>query len=305
MVFLPPSANSPREVLKKAHPKTYTPGMVIISFVNMKGGVAKTTLAVNFAHTLAAREARRVLLIDLDPQFNATQCVFTGQEYFDKRTEGANTVFDIFNDSPPSTIDPVAGAIPNNPFPLEEIAPWQIVEGFDILPGNLEIYRLDMAAGQGREQRLKRYIELLVENDSYDFIIIDTPPTPSAWMMSALLASNFYIVPVKPEPLSRTGIDLLRGIVERCSTNFGHQIDCLGVVLTIAATNTIVYRDTVAFLDSTEPWIGKRFQNFLPQRTRIARDQGNQILILDGQDASTKRNLVGIVQEFLERLENG
>ena len=188
---------------------------------------------------------------------------------------------------------------------MQDIRPWRIKEGLDLIAGDLELYRLEMAAGQGREQRLRRYLEAIEADENYDFVIIDTPPTPSHWMMAALLASSYYLVPVKPEPLSRTGIDLLRGVVERCSNNHGHPIECLGVVLTIVETNTVVYREAVDFLDKNGVWRGKRFKNALPKRTQLAARQGNQQLILDLNDAALKTQLAGIAREFLEVAGNG
>lgn len=168
-------------------------------------------------------------------------------------------------------------------------------------PGDLELYRLDMAAGLGREQRLKRYLTAIGAEEKYDFVIIDTPPTPSAWMMSSLLASDFYLVPLKPEPLSTTGIDLLRGVIQRCSDNYAHPLECLGVVLTVAEENTITYRDAVSFLDGNSVWAGKRFSHALPKRTLIARSQRDQRLILDLDDSAAKTALVSITRELIER----
>jgi chromosome partitioning protein len=279
--------------------------VAVVSVVNMKGGVAKTTLATNLADVLVRREDRKVLLIDLDPQFNATQCLLSGEDYVARRAAGGLTVVAIFDDAPAPIVSPITGAKPATAIQLKDIKPWQIKSGFDLIAGDLELYRLEMGGGQGREQRLKRYIEAIAARETYDFVIIDTPPTPSHWMMAALLASDSYIVPVKPEPLSRTGIDLLRGVVERCSQNYGHPIECLGVVLTIVETNTIVFRDAKAFLDTNATWQGKRFQNVLPKRTAIALAQGAQQLILDGNDAEASRALAGIGREFLEKFENG
>lgn len=277
--------------------------MQVISVVNMKGGVAKTTLAINLADALVRREEKRVLLIDLDPQFNATQCLISGPDYVQRRQAGGKTIVDIFDDRPPAAISPVSGAKQPQPAVLKDIAPWKIRDGFDLVPGDLELYRLDMGSGTGREQRLKRYLEAIKARQQYDYVIIDTPPTPSHWMMSALLASDAYLVPVKPDPLSRTGIDLLRGVVERCSQNFGHPIDCIGVVLTMAETNTIVLRETEEFLDGNPIWKGKRFKSALPKRTALAAAQGDQRLVLDLQDTGLKFALIGIAQEFLENVK--
>ncbi|RWO64080.1 MAG: ParA family protein [Mesorhizobium sp.] len=203
--------------------------MTVVSVVNMKGGVAKTTLATNLADALVRRENCTVLLVDLDPQFNATQCLLSGEEYIRRRKAGGHTIVNIFDDSPPPVVSAVLDDTPPPKLELKDIKPWSIKKGLDLIAGDLELYRLEMGAGQGREQRLRRYLEEIKADEIYDFVIIDTPPTPSHWMMAALLASSGYLVPVKPEPLSRTGIDLLRGVVERCSNNHGHWSAPLGV----------------------------------------------------------------------------
>jgi chromosome partitioning protein len=271
----------------------------------MKGGVAKTTIATNLADVLARREECSVLLVDLDPQFNATQCLVSGEDYVEYRSKGGKTIVSIFDDAPPPVVSVVTGAKPPAKLDLSDIHPWAIKKNLDLIPGDLELFRLEMGSGLGREQRLKRYLEAIHAEETYDYVIIDTPPTPSHWMMAALLASNSYLVPVKPEPLSRTGIDLLRGVVERCSSNFGHPINCLGVILTIVETHTKVFKDAKGLLDADPVWKGKRFLNVLPKRTALAAGQGNQQLILDLFDDALKAAIAGIGSEFLERCENG
>ncbi|RJO60679.1 ParA family protein [candidate division WS5 bacterium] len=278
--------------------------MTVLSIVNMKGGVAKTTLATNLADVLSQREGKKVLLIDADPQFNATQCLMSGDDYVTYRTSG-HTIVDIFDDEPRVVTSPVSGSIIREPVPIESITPRTIKDNFDLMPGNLELYRLDTRSVQGRENRLKLFANHLRRHSTYNYIIIDTPPTPSTWMTSALLASDYYIIPLKPEPLSTTGIDLLKGVVERTTRNFSVDLKCLGVVITIAEEATIVYRNTVHFLDNNNVWRGKRFQNALPKRTEIAREQANQRLILDLDDSAAKLAITAIVREIIERINNG
>lgn len=102
---------------------------------------------------------------------------------------------------------------------MKDITPVAIKDNLHIIPGSLGLYKIEMKPGEGVENRLKKYLKLR-END-YDYVIIDTPPTPSVWMSSALIASNYYLIPVKPDPLSITGIDLLDSIIsekEKIST---------------------------------------------------------------------------------------
>ena len=278
--------------------------MKTVSFVNMKGGVAKTTLSVNLADALNRRADKRVLLIDLDPQFNATQCIFSGEDYVKYRAAGGHTIVNIYDDTGQAKVSAVKGVQAPAVVKLEDVKPWKIRDGFDIVPGDLELYRLDGTSGQGREQRLKRYLAKSNARDSYDYVIVDTPPTPSSWMMSALIASDHYLIPVKAEPLSRVGIDLLQGVVNRCSENFGHDITCLGVVLTLTDRRTKNYTETIAWLDKNNLWKDRRFGSSLPQRTAVARGQGQQELILDSGATETKSALTQIMNEFLKRVDD-
>jgi chromosome partitioning protein len=271
----------------------------------MKGGVAKTTLAVNMADVLARRHGYSVLLIDIDPQFNATQCLISGKDYIEHLKKGVHTIVDIFDEAPRMIPSAVKNASIREPTPLENITPWQVKANFDIILGDLDLYRLDMAPGQGREQRLKRLIEHFDKIKNYDIVLIDTPPTPSVWMHSALLASDSYLIPVKPEPLSRGGLDLLKGVIKRMSNNYGKKLECLGVVFTIADTSHTVYQETCDFIDNDKTWHRKRFRNVLPRRTEIAREQGQQKLILDLKNESAKHAIVTITQELLEKLSHG
>lgn len=276
--------------------------MPVISFVNMKGGVAKTTLAVNVADFLARRNNEKVLLIDLDPQFNATQCLVNPEEYVKKLAANEHTIYTIFDDNPPAVIDPVSGNKAQKPVELKTIKPWKISPNLDLIPGNLELYRLDVT-GQGRELLLRRYLEESEAHKHYAYILIDTPPTPSNWMMSALLASECYVIPVRPDPLSRTGIDLLWGVVNRCTRNFGHKIECLGVVLTMVESGTVVLRDSIEFLDNNAKWKGKRFPSLFSKKTMIAREQAQQKLIYDINNPEMNLEMANIVRELQERLK--
>ncbi|MXS19892.1 AAA family ATPase [Pseudomonas oryzihabitans] len=276
--------------------------MKTVSFVNMKGGVAKTTLAVNVAHCLSARHGFRVLIIDLDPQFNATQCLITGDRYKEHVNKHLHTVVDLFDDTPRPIIGAVQGTSLNKVISFDEIVPITVRKNLSLLPGALELYRLEMSGGQGRELRLKNYVETLSKKDLFDVVIVDTPPTPSAWMSAALIASDAYLVPVRPEPLSVTGIDLLRSVISRVSSNFNLQIDCAGVVLTVAEENTRVFRESKDFVDQNSFWKGKRFQRHLPKRTAVARAQGVQNLILDMDDSELKLAVTHITSELISRV---
>lgn len=276
--------------------------MIVISFVNMKGGVAKTTLAVNVADCMSRRKNKSVLLIDIDPQFNATQCVISPADYKKKLQDGIDTIVSVFDDTPKVIAGTVSGPGVVQPKNLEDIEPLVLSEKLHILPGDIQLYRLEMAPGEGREYRLKRFLDSVHKN--YDYTIIDTPPTPSVWMSTALIASNYYVVPCKPEPLSSTGVDLLRMVVKNKADNYGLKIHCAGVILTMAEKTTIAYREAVAFIDADPFWKEKRFRYELVKRTEVARMQGSQGMILDCSDTAVRTSLVRITDELIARTEN-
>ncbi|WP_251237938.1 ParA family protein [Brevibacillus borstelensis] len=275
--------------------------MKVISLINMKGGVAKTTLSVNIADYLYRRHNKKVLLIDVDPQFNATQCLMSPDEYVEYINQGRDTIVNVFDRNFRPTISFTEGSGITTPKKLEEIEPYQVKQGFKLLPGALDLYKLEMAPGEGREYRIKNYLNTV--KDKYHYIIIDTPPTPSVWMTSALLASDHYLIPVKPDPISMTGIDLLNGIISEKTENFGMKINCCGVVLTVIEENTIVYKNAIGNLDSADRWKGKRFSKGLPKRITLARKQLEQKMILDLDDSLLKSNLASIVNELIERTD--
>ena len=138
--------------------------------------------------------------------------------------------------------------------------------------------------------------------ERYDYILIDCHPTPSVWMTSGLLASDYYVIPVKPEPLSKYGLDLFRGLVKRVIENHGHQVDNAGIILTMVEENTTVYRDTKKYLEDSDEWREKLFNYRLLKRTAIARGQQDQSLMLDISD-ELRQIIVNLTQEFQRRVE--
>lgn len=266
----------------------------------MKGGVAKTTLAINLADCLAQRHDANVLLIDVDPQFNATQCLMAPEDYVDHIQNGCDTILNIFDRSQRVIAGSVKQSAKSSPKKLEDISVIKVKDNFDLFPGNLELYRLEMAPGEGRENRLRSYIQKL--DGQYDFIIIDTPPTPSVWMTSALIASDHYLIPVKADPISLTGIDLLKSIIEEKKENFNLDIKCAGLVLTLTEANTVVLKNAKNNLSSDEYWKKYLYQVTLPKRTGIAQGQLEQVHILDGDNIEAKTAITGITTELLKRI---
>lgn len=269
----------------------------------MKGGVGKTTLAVNVADFLTKRKSKRILLVDVDPQFNATQCLLNGRDYVAYLKDGGTTIIDIFNYTKAASVSVVEGKTKKVSKSYDNIIPYRTQRGFDLIPSQLDLFRFEMAPGQGTENRLKNYLNYINDQDEYDICIIDCPPTPSVWMTSALLASDYYLIPSKPDPISMTGLDLLEGIIKERKENYGCSCQCSGLVLTIVEKNTNVYQEAVSYFSKSSKWKNYLYESVVLKRTSIAKGQLNGKFIMDIEDSDLKNQLSGIIQEFLKRVE--
>ncbi|MGE4280396.1 MAG: ParA family protein [Magnetospirillum sp.] len=274
--------------------------MKVISFVNMKGGVGKTTLALNVADCLARTHNKKVAVIDVDPQFNATQCLLTGDGYVALLKKGGDTICDLFDTDTKPIASAVGGPAVAKPKEFKDIV-LQKRGALWFLPGNIDLYRLEMTNGEGREFAIQRFIEENLEPAGFDYVVIDTPPTPSVWMTSALIASNYYVIPVKPDPLSLIGIDLLRTIIERRRKGYGIKLKCLGVVFTmVERPDSVVFSQAVANLTANDYWKGYVLEKYLPKRTALAKRQLTDPFILAMDDFELRSSLTSLVNNFLE-----
>lgn len=276
--------------------------MKVISFVNMKGGVGKSTLAVNFASCLAQRNSQKTLIIDMDPQFNATQCLINTKQYVEHKKSNKDTILNVFHTNPLLDVSIISGATPATVKPLNEVEPTFIEENLYLLPGDLSLHRIEMVAGNGSELRLKRFLDG-IKDQNFDYVIIDTPPTPSIWMASSLIASDYYIIPLKPDPISVTGIDLLESIIEGKKANYDLKIKCLGVILNMVEEGTIVYRNTFDYLQSVPKWNKHLLASSIPKRVKIAQHQTNGRHILELGDDALSMRLAQMTDEIVLKIQ--
>ncbi len=277
--------------------------MKVISIINMKGGVGKTTLAVNLAYALAKFHGKKILLIDADPQFNATQYLISQKDYVDYiNNESKKTVLDIFRDTPesaPSTV--TEGSLRSSPTPItleNGIINIYDNEGkFDIVPSTLELMTVQTAE-RGTENKLRWFIERI--KDAYDFIFIDCPPTMSIYTDSAYLASEGYIIPIKPDYLSSVGLPLLERSIRQLEANYGKKIKQIGIVFTMAQPHTKLTRRTMRTIRSS----GRAtFDNFLRHSTTVARAVERNKALFDYRDSfDYGEEIKNIAGEFLARV---
>ena len=207
---------------------------VTVSLVNMKGGVGKSTLAANLGWYCTYRKSKRVLLVDLDPQFNLSQYVLGHTRYEDLIRDGNKTVFHIFEQLTPAAVSgsPRLQLSPSD-VTVNVVPAWESVSRrLDLLPSQLEL-AWTLKNPHDKEQLLKDHLDHV--KPDYDLILIDCAPTESMLTSAAYLASDYILVPVKPEFLSTIGLPLLvRSLEEFRMRHKEKEIELLGIVFNAA-----------------------------------------------------------------------
>lgn len=216
-----------------------------IALINMKGGVGKSTLTVNLAWYFALpNHNKRVLIVDLDPQFNASQYLLGPSEYLRALQSGRRTVWDVFEQR---TRHP---NVVSSAFPTGEVLHNRVtVAGggaIDVMLSRLELAFTLKTPSQQKEQELAQLLAQ-IENE-YDLILIDCAPTESLLTTAAYLASDFLLVPVKSEYLSTIGLPLLVQSMRDFAQSYPqHALKLAGVVFN--ATTEYVPEEMLAKAD--------------------------------------------------------
>jgi len=200
----------------------------VVSMINMKGGVGKTTLSFNLAWCSAWKENLKVLAVDLDPQANMSQYFMGARKYLEYLNAGNKTVVDIFEQfSPPS---PSAGA-PTLVEPediIHTLHEWGDGSLLHLVPSRLEL-SWTLKNPTEKAQLLPKFLAKVVEN--YDLVIIDCAPTESILTTAAYRSSRYVFVPVKPEFLATIGLPLLaRSLQEFKLMHTDQTLDMGGII---------------------------------------------------------------------------
>lgn len=201
---------------------------ISVSFINMKGGVGKTTLAAQIAYA-ADKSGFKTLAIDLDPQANLSQALMSPEKYISHLKEKKPTIVQIFERyMPTSSEHDSPRKVDINDLILKDVGYYWNTSTLDLIPSRLELAS-SLKNPTGKERRLAKEIAKI--SDDYDLIIIDCAPTESILTEAAYFASRYALVPVKPEFMATIGLPLLaRSIEEFKYENDDHQLDICGIV---------------------------------------------------------------------------
>jgi chromosome partitioning protein len=226
----------------------------VLSMINMKGGVGKTTLAMQLAHA-ADNLDLRTLAVDLDPQSNLSQALM-GPAYIDHLAEEKPTVVDILENHVQARSTGRSSRLLDIQDVVVKKAGYWRHSTLDLIPSHLELARAARYL-PGHERRLARALARV--RDEYDLVIIDCAPTESVLTDAAYFASRFLLVPIKPEFMATIGLPLLaRSLREFQIESDGHEIEIAGLV----------------FNHSSSYSAGPEGQQSIRDVTQIATEQG-------------------------------
>lgn len=289
----------------------------IIATANMKGGVGKTTLTVNLAASLVKDFGKKVLVVDLDNQISATLSMMSPQD-FSKRRRDKRTLKHLVN----KAIKPdIKLSIPIQ----DVICPYVCsLKGLDLLPGDLDLYdeflvsemlyEKAMRGGQNNFEQIwinfeRHLVETLLKPvlKDYDFIILDCAPGYNLLTRSGLLASNFYVLPAKPEPLSVIGIQLLeRRLAQQREIHKDDpvNIQLLGIVFTMSGNLlTGRYYQQVMRRVNEDYSATKLFKTRIPVDVSVSKAVDSFMpAVLTNPQSSGSRAFTQLTQEFLQKL---
>ena len=252
----------------------------IVSIANQKGGVGKTTTSINLS-TILAKKGKKVLMIDADPQGNASSGVGVDREEIELST------YDILI----------------NESTFENVVKKTNIKNLDLCPSNINLAgaEVELVSVISREHRLKEKLETV--KDNYDFIIIDCPPSLGLITLNAFTASDSVLIPVQCEYYALEGLGQLLNTISLVKKHLNKDIEIEGALLTMYDIRTNLSNQVVK--EVKKYFNDKVYKNVIPRNVKLseAPSYGMPISMYDPRSKGAK-SYEKFVREFLKNNEN-
>lgn len=289
----------------------------VISIINMKGGVGKTTLTKEIGFYLAEELDKKILFIDIDPQINLTQSLFKRFDYAqsdeiaekikiqdgEKKIEISKaSITNVFNGTvsleSSETLENTIMSFPNT--------------NIDLIPGELGLEFLTRNLNSSQlENGIYNFIDANKLREQYDYILIDCPPTYSSYTVAALKPSDFYIIPVRPEAYSILGIDMLQKVIKQIEKENSlyfkdKNLHDLGIIIT-----DVKNKESIGIVNLMDDIKGSEvlkinkiyvFNEKFLHNSYLQKDIS--YVISESKSYNSKNNLKKIVEELIKRIND-
>ena len=255
----------------------------VIAICNQKGGVGKTTTAVNLAASFAALE-KKTLLIDMDPQGNASQ----GLGFMESQETDIHEILDMADNPDNMTFENIKPAIVDTTLDYLKV----ITSGPD-----LAVMEIELVNAMSREHRLERVIKVL--KDEFEFIIIDGPPSLNLLTLNVLTAATSVLIPVQCEYYALQGMTELFKTIREVQKNLNANLKIEGALLTMFANNNLSKQVAEEVRENLADTV---FQTVIPRNVRLseAPSHGKPVILYDVQ-SSGSQSYMKLAEEILNK----